>query len=101
MAKRAAKNAASGDRSGDSPSDDGALPFEAALERLEELVEVLEGDDLDLERSLSSFEEGVKLVRVCSERIRAAELRVSELERGSDGAERELELDDAGNGGSA
>jgi len=59
--------------------------FEDALMRLEELVSSLESGSLDLEKQLSSFEEGVKLVRLCSERLRAAELRVQKLEEGVDG----------------
>jgi exodeoxyribonuclease VII small subunit len=55
--------------------------FEEALERLEELVAALEEGELDLEDSLKSFEEGVKLVRLCSERLRTAEVRIQELEQ--------------------
>ena len=35
------------------------LTFEQALKRLEEIVEALETDDLDLDKSLQFFEEGV------------------------------------------
>ena len=75
-------------------SDDSAeLRFEEALERLEGLVAKLEAGDLGLEDALTSFEQGVALVRLCSERLRAAELRIKELEQGADGAtERDLEL---------
>ena len=70
------------------------LPFEEALERLESLVSDLEGGDLALEDSLDKFEEGVKLVRRCSDRLKAAELRISELEASGDGArERPLAVD--------
>ncbi len=61
------------------------LDFEQALERLEELVESLEGGELALEDSLRRFEEGVRLVRLCSERLSSAELRVRTLEEGVDG----------------
>jgi exodeoxyribonuclease VII small subunit len=71
------------------------LRFEEALERLDELVASLEGGDLDLEDSLASFEQGVRLVRLCTERLKSAELRVKQLEDGSDGPEeRPLELED-------
>ncbi len=70
------------------------LPFEEALERLESLVSDLEGGDLALEDSLDKFEEGVKLVRQCSDRLKAAEIRISELEASADGArERPLTVD--------
>ena len=67
--------------------------FEEALDRLEALVEALEGGDLELEESLRKFEEGVKLVRSCSDRLRDAELRVKQLEAGADG-ERDLAIED-------
>lgn len=65
--------------------DPSELRFEQALERLEELVTRLEAGDLDLEDSLRDFEEGVRLVRLCSERLKAAELRIQQLEEGPDG----------------
>ena len=73
-------------------SDPEAIDFEAALARLESLVGDLEAGELTLEDSLRSFEEGVRLVRLCSDRIQSAELRISELEAGADGI-RERPLD--------
>ncbi len=53
--------------------------LEARLRRLEEIVASLEADEVDLERALELFEEGVGHLRI-SERILArAELRVEEL----------------------
>jgi exodeoxyribonuclease VII small subunit len=71
------------------------LPFEEALERLEKLVGDLEGGNLPLEDSLRTFEEGVRLVRVCSERLKAAELRIRQVEETTEGVtERSLEPDE-------
>ena len=53
--------------------------FEAALARLEEIVKDLETGDLPLERSLKLFEEGIKLSRLCNERLDEAERRVEIL----------------------
>ncbi len=53
--------------------------FEAALQRLEEIVEVLEKGDLPLEQSLKLFEEGIKLSRLCTKRLEDAERRVDIL----------------------
>ena len=39
------------------------LTFEQALKRFEEIVEALETEDLDLEKSLQFYEEGVNLYR--------------------------------------
>ncbi len=71
------------------------LPFEDALSQLEGLVDALEAGDLELESSLRKFEAGVKLVRVCSERLKAAELRIRQLEQEvGEPSERPLELED-------
>ncbi len=61
------------------------VDFEGALSRLEDLVAELEGGELSLENSLRTFEEGVRLVRRCSERLKSAELRIRQLEEGTDG----------------
>ena len=53
--------------------------FEGALKRLEEIVTQLEQNDLDLERSLQTFEEGVKLVHFCASRLDEAERRIEIL----------------------
>ncbi len=59
--------------------------FEAALARLEGLVRKLEEGDLDLEESLSLFEQGVALSRQLNERLTQAEERVEILLRQPDG----------------
>ena len=59
--------------------NDGKRSFEAALSELEEHVRKLDGGDLELEESLSTFESGVKLIRECSELLDDAEQRITEL----------------------
>lgn len=71
------------------------LRFAAALRRLEDVVEQLDAGELELEDSLERFEEGVRLVRLCSERLRTAEVRLLELREGPDGLSSHLlELDE-------
>jgi exodeoxyribonuclease VII small subunit len=53
--------------------------FEAALSRLEEIVQELEKGDLPLEQSLKFFEEGIKLSRICNKRLEEAERKVEIL----------------------
>jgi exodeoxyribonuclease VII small subunit len=53
--------------------------FEAAIKRLNEIVQTLERGELPLEESLRLFEEGVKLSRVSQQRLDAAEKRVEQL----------------------
>jgi len=61
------------------------IKFEDALTRLEEIVEKLEEGDLPLEESLSAFEEGIKLSRVCAKLLNEAERKVEILTKGEDG----------------
>ncbi len=53
--------------------------FEAALARLETIVQDLEQGDLPLEQSLKLFEEGIKLSRICNNRLEEAERKVEVL----------------------
>lgn len=56
------------------------MSFEEALIKLEETVSQLEqGDALTLDESLQAFEEGIRLTRLCREKLDAAELRVQQL----------------------
>jgi exodeoxyribonuclease VII small subunit len=59
--------------------------FEHAIERLEHLVEEMEGDKLPLETLLERYEEGSKLVKVCQEKLEAAERRIEIITRGAAG----------------
>ena len=56
-----------------------APTFEEALARLETIVRELEEADLPLERSLTVFEEGVRLSRLLHERLNEAERKVEIL----------------------
>lgn len=81
----------------EAPADDLAdVPFEAALEELENLVEKMETGDLSLEDSLAAFERGVKLTRHCQSALQAAELKVKVLTESGDLEDLDVEdLDDA------
>lgn len=65
------------------------ISFEQAMDRLEEIVRQLERGDAPLEESLSLFEEGTRLVKMCSTRLDRAEQKVSKLLAGPDGAPHE------------
>jgi exodeoxyribonuclease VII small subunit len=53
--------------------------FEESLDRLEQITRSLEGGEIELEQSLALYEEGVRLVRLAEEAIRAAEMRIKRL----------------------
>ena len=68
-------------------TDTDALPgeepgLEGRLRRLDQIVAALEADDLDLERALTLFEEGVAHVRAAERILAEAELKVEELLQG-------------------
>ena len=61
------------------------LNFEAALQRLEQIVQDLERGNLSLEASMAAFEEGMKLSKLCNARLAAAEKKVETLMQNADG----------------
>ena len=60
------------------------IDFEQQLSNLESLVTSLEGGDLTLEESLSSFEQGIKIARECQQALQVAEQRVEVLMKQGD-----------------
>ena len=61
------------------------MKLEEAMRRLDEVVKTLDSDRLDLDESLKLYEEGVRLVRVCHEKLSDAERRISALRISEDG----------------
>jgi len=59
--------------------------FEDALQKLEKIVAKLEEGDLPLEESLKCFEEGIRLSRLCNQKLEEAEKKVQVLLRDKDG----------------
>ena len=53
--------------------------FEEALQRLDEIVGLLEKGDAPLDESLALYEEGVGLVRFCNEKLKSARQKVTEI----------------------
>ena len=70
-----------------------APKFEAALQRLEQIVQQLEKGDLPLEQSLVLYEEGIKLSRLCHAKLEEAEGRIETLMKDARG---DLVLDKSG-----
>jgi exodeoxyribonuclease VII small subunit len=73
------KSAKANDEARNSP------PFEEALKKLEGIVESMESDGLPLETLLSRYEEGMKLVKICQEKLAEAELKIQQLEKDAAG----------------
>ena len=61
------------------------LKFEKAMTRLENIVEELERGDLDIDKSLEIFEEGIKMSRLCSKKLNEAEAKIEKLTKDKKG----------------
>jgi exodeoxyribonuclease VII small subunit len=55
------------------------LTFEQAFAQLEEVVQQLESGELSLEQSLALFEKGMRLAKLCQDKLDQAEQKVSQL----------------------
>ena len=67
--------------------------FEAALQKLDEIVQKLEKGELPLEQSLVLYEEGVRLSRLCHAKLEEAEGKIELLLKDARG---DLVLDASG-----
>ena len=64
---------------------DSKLSFEAALGKLETVVEAMESGDVPLAELLAKFEEGSRLLKTCEARLKDAELKIEQLKKQKDG----------------
>ncbi len=67
------------DRDGAIPKDIAALSFEAAMAELEEIVQNLEGGQVDLDASIALYSRGALLKRHCEAKLNAASERVEKI----------------------
>ena len=72
------------------------MSFEAAMQRLEQIVRTLERGDAALEDSLKLFQEGTELVRRCGRLLDNAELQVKAVTASESGAPVEEAFSDDG-----
>ena len=68
---------------------DKQLNFETSLNKLELIVTKLEDENISLEDSVKSFEEGINLVKSCQEELKSAELKIQKLL--DDGTSKDIE----------
>lgn len=67
--------------------------FREELERLETIVRALEQEDLDLDRALELFEEGVTRLKAARELLQQSELTVKRVLEAADGTLRPSRTD--------
>ena len=65
------------------------MTFEEAMTRLEQIVMRLEGGKATLDESLSLYEEGIALVKLCSGRLDEAEQKIKIIRTSADGTKTE------------
>jgi exodeoxyribonuclease VII small subunit len=63
------------------------LTFEGAMQRLEEIVDLLEQGNLPLDESLKVYEEGMALIKFCSAKLEETETKVKTLVKNGGGFE--------------
>ncbi len=73
--------------------------FEDALNKLEKIVSKLEDGEILLEESLKLFEEGIRLSRLCNQKLEEAEKRVEILMKGKNGVIKPHPLDPSASSG--
>ena len=56
-----------------------ALSLEEAFEQVEETIELLEEEDITLEASFKAYQEGMKLLQYCNEKIDKVEKQVLKI----------------------
>lgn len=61
------------------------IKFEEAIEKLDSIVSKLEAGSVALDESLTLFEEGVALIKLCNEKLDSAEQKVRILTEAADG----------------
>lgn len=55
------------------------MKFEISMARLDEIVSELEKNERPLDESIQLFEEGLKLVRACNEKLNEFEAQVKDI----------------------
>ena len=56
------------------------LTFEKAMERLEEISDILSDNKVSIDQSLELYAEGTKLIKFCSEKLKDVTLKIEEID---------------------
>ena len=70
------------------------INFEKAMERLEKITVELSREGITLEESLTLYEEGVALARICNQRLAETERKIKTLQISANGEVEEKEFSD-------
>lgn len=72
-------------------ANDKNIDFESSMQRLEEIVSLLERGKVGLDDSMKLYEEAISLARDCNSALESAEQKVKMLKLSADGS---VELED-------
>ncbi|MBM7693250.1 exodeoxyribonuclease VII small subunit [Peribacillus deserti] len=62
-------------------SEEKELSFEEAMEKLENIVELLEDGEAPLEKAIAIYKEGMDLSRVCHKKLKSVEEQLTQILR--------------------
>jgi len=65
--------------------EESPMGFEAALKRLEAIVEEMEAGETDLDTMIASFEEGQRLVKLCTAKLSEVEKKIEKIVKDDNG----------------
>ncbi len=68
--------------------------FEELLNRLEEIIGILEGDNPGLDESIKLYEEGIILSKECYQTLKNADLKITELKKDLENSLSDINIDD-------
>lgn len=71
------------------------ISLEKNIKRIEEIVELLENSDVDIDKALKLFEEGINISHKCHQRLEELENRVRLLTKDADGKITEVGMEQA------
>ena len=63
------------------------MTFEQSMERLDEIVSLLEENEKPLDETIALFEEGLKLIKSCDDQLKVFEKKVEALSKAGGEAE--------------
>lgn len=69
--------------------------FEAAMQKLEDMVQKLEGGKLNLDESLQAFTDGMQMAAFCEKQLTAASGQVEKIMKDLSGNEKVVTVSDA------
>lgn len=55
------------------------MTLEQAMKKLDEITAKMADSSLQIDKSIKLYEEGIELVKFCDEKLKAAELKITQL----------------------